>query len=410
MPVVSLVSCLIIAAGVAACMVTLATQQAISGDPFPTKSDRVFHVQVDTRVGDAKRGDPLDGVSYSDATELLQQDLGAQATTVTFSTLLPVGAPNHPTRAMFVRGATADFFRMFNVPMQRGAVWSRSDDASSAHLAVISEALDQRLFAGKGLGRVIDLGANPFRVVGVFKDWRPAPKFFDLSGGAFSPMEGIVVPVSAAIGIAASPAQMNCWGDPGPADQLVRAPCGWLQAWVELDTHGGVNVFRQNIVNQLMDAGLKDAATRVRVIALRDWLSIKRVVPADVAVQTILAFAFLLLCAVNVAGVMMLKYREKGLELAVRLSLGASRKVVSWHVVSECALLGAAGTALGLAAGSYGVRLIQRGPFDYARIVHIDIILVVVVAVIGLGVVILASSMAVWRIYRIEPGQLIGAN
>ncbi|MFX6250218.1 ABC transporter permease, partial [Acinetobacter baumannii] len=77
------------------------------------------------------------------------------------------------------RWTSADFFPMFNVPMQYGRPWTREDDNGRARVAVISKALNEKLFQGaNSVGREIRLEGNALRIVGVMKAWNPEPHFF----------------------------------------------------------------------------------------------------------------------------------------------------------------------------------------------------------------------------------------
>lgn len=408
MPILSLLSCLIIAIGIAACTTMLAIQQAMSGDPFPSKSDRVFHVQIDTRIGQARIGRPLDTLTYSDADELLTLSLGAVQKAVTFSSLLSVASVGGSPRATMVRGVSAGFFSLFQVPIEKGAAWGLSGDEEHDRVAIISKELNDRMFDGRGMGRLLLIGGKQFTVIGVMAPWSPAPKFFDLTGGAFAKVENIFIPVAAAVDIPAVPSSMVCWGDPGLPSAVKTAPCGWLNAWVQLKSARDGPIFQQTIANQLRDAGLDDANERVVIMPLRQWLDYKQVVPTDVRIQTVLAFVFLLLCTVNVAGLLMLKYRDKSAQLAIRMALGASRLTIAGHILTESIIVGAAGTTVGMLAGMYCLHQIRERSSDYASIVHLSYGTAAVIMLIGLTVVALAGSIAVVRVYRVQPARLMG--
>jgi putative ABC transport system permease protein len=71
-PFLTALMILTLAIGVAASMSTLTVLRAMSGDPIPHKSDRLFVVQVDNYPADTEVGEePADHVSWLDAKELL---------------------------------------------------------------------------------------------------------------------------------------------------------------------------------------------------------------------------------------------------------------------------------------------------------------------------------------------------
>lgn len=408
-PAVSLLSCLAIALGISACMTMITVRYAMAGDPFPEKSNRVFHVQIDTRMGEARKGVPLDGVSYSDAHELLTLRLGAKRSTATFSTQLSVGTPDNAAELNMVRGVTSDFFGMFNIRFKSGKAWTGNDDDVAAQVLVLSEQSSVRMFGRPdSVGQSLEIGGKTFRVIGVMEAWRPAPRFFDLSNGAYSKTEGFLIPVSAAISVPSEPAYMSCWGDPGLPEQIVAAPCGWLQFWVEMESASDGIAYRQKIINQFNDIGIPNAEDRVIVKTLPEWLSYKDVVPRDITLQTILAFTFLGLCTVNMAGLLMMKYLDRSRELAIRMAMGASRKIIAGHVLTESLAIGIAGTILGIPLGFLGVYFLKKQPFAYADVIRIDPLVIFATVVIGLSAAIVAALLAVWRVSRVSPASLMG--
>ena len=75
-PVLTALMVLTLAVGVATSMSTLTVLRAMSGDPIPSKSDRLFVVQVDNNPAETPVGDePANHLSWLDAKELLDADL-----------------------------------------------------------------------------------------------------------------------------------------------------------------------------------------------------------------------------------------------------------------------------------------------------------------------------------------------
>ena len=72
-PALTALMIVLIAAGVASSMVTFAALRAVSGDPMPAKSARLFVPQLDNRAPTERRadGEPPWAISYVDATALL---------------------------------------------------------------------------------------------------------------------------------------------------------------------------------------------------------------------------------------------------------------------------------------------------------------------------------------------------
>ena len=105
--------------------------------------------------------------------------------------------PGLPVRTITTSpGTSADFFSMFEVPFLYGNGWSTADDEAKARVAVISRELNERLFGGAdSRGKTVRLRDKDLTVVGVLKDWRPAPHYFDLTLGAYSQAAEVYVPL-----------------------------------------------------------------------------------------------------------------------------------------------------------------------------------------------------------------------
>ena len=87
----------LLAFGVAACMVSYAVFRATTSDPLPDKSSRLFVPQIDN-VGPVYNwdGDPLESLSYMDAVALWQAHQ-AKRQTILFASTWQLNPADHPT-------------------------------------------------------------------------------------------------------------------------------------------------------------------------------------------------------------------------------------------------------------------------------------------------------------------------
>lgn len=233
---------LAIALGIGASMTTLTVFHVLSGDPIPSKSGRLFNVQLDPEpIGEYQPGKEPEGqLTRFDAEVLLRDRRGLRQTITTggMGSVEPEDGRLKPFQLM-LRFATSDFFPMFEVPMLHGRGWTATEDDNSARVAVISRALSEKLFgSADGVGRTLQVEKTPFRVVGVMDHWRPNPRFYDLYNGNYAETEQLFVPFSTAMDVKLSRrGNMKCFsadGRPSGDGTALNASCTWLQYWVEL--------------------------------------------------------------------------------------------------------------------------------------------------------------------------------
>ena len=74
-------------------------------------------------------------------------------------------------------------------------------------------------------------------MVGVLDDWEPYPKYFDVSNGAFTDMEGAYVPFSWEQALKlGSDGNTNCWKTESidSFEAFLNSECVWIHAWFEI--------------------------------------------------------------------------------------------------------------------------------------------------------------------------------
>ncbi|MFH7407600.1 hypothetical protein, partial [Pseudomonas syringae group genomosp. 7] len=84
---------------------------------------------------------------------------------------------------------------------------------------------------------------------------------------------------------------------------LQNSPCVAVAVWVELGSPQKVASYRHylsNYAGEQQRLGRIRHADNIRLRSLMEWLDFNQVVPSDVKVQTVLSFAFLVVCLANV--------------------------------------------------------------------------------------------------------------
>jgi putative ABC transport system permease protein len=404
---------LAIALGIGSSMTTLTVYYVLSGDPLPGKSDRVFVVQLDPQDmnGYVPGGEPPDQVTRFDAEALLRAGRAERQALMAGGNVAvePERADIAPFYAQ-ARYTSADFFAMFDVPFHQGRGWSVQDDEGHARVAVISRALNDKLFAGEnGLGRSLQLDQNEFRVIGVLDDWRAVPRFYDLHGDRFGEVEQVFLPFSTSRDLAMTRGgSMSCWGDPSADPTSVNASCIWMSFWVELaraDLADDYLAFLTGYSEEQRAAGRFERPTNVRLRAVMDWLAYQRVVPSDVRLQTWLAFAFLAVCLLNTVGLLLAKFLRRSGEIAVRRALGASRRAILAQFLVESGVVGLAGGMLGLGLALLGLWAVRQQPASYASLAQLDPVMLVTTFVIAIAAGLLAGVLPAWHACRIGPAR-----
>ena len=200
---------------------------------------------------------------------------------------------------------------------------------------------------------------------------------------------------------------MACWGQGGNGLHDPKTPnCTWAQFWVQLDDAAQAAAYRRTLENysaQQRQLGRFERAPNVRLRGLVDWLDYKRVVPPTVRMQTWIAFGVLLVCLVNAIGLLVSKFMRKAGEVGVRRALGASRGAVFAQCMTESALIGVIGGAVGLPLAWFGLWLVRQQPMSYAASVHLDPQMLALALLVAVIAAVLAGVWPAWRASRIAP-------
>ena len=422
-PWISALMVLAIGLGIGACITTLTVYQLLSGDPLPQKSSRIFYPQVDPETSVQVRRDPPDQMDYTSAVDLWKLGRADRQAMIASGSLeiLPTGAGRMAFDTDSI-STTHDFFPMFDVPFQYGGPWSAADDSARAQVAVISRSLNERLFGGaNSVGRMLPLAHGAVRIVGVLKHWRPAPLFFEVMGGHYftsgdtsgyyvhAPQ--VYLPFFTGMRLDAGNFQwFTCWAMPTETINLEHQPCDWVSLWVQLDTAAKVKAYRRYLVDysdQQRALGRYTHPANVRLMDLMQWLAFNRVVPGDVRMQAIVAWAFLAICLVNVAGLLLTKLLRRSSEYGVRRALGASWQAIFAQCLWEALVIGLLGGLLGLLLAVAGLWLVRQQPVAYADLARPDLRMLALTVGLSLLASVAFGLWPAWRASRISPAQQV---
>jgi putative ABC transport system permease protein len=352
--------------------------------------------------------DPSQNWSWPDARNLLrakQADLQAAMAGGNLW-VTPTKADYQPFSATG-RFVTKDFFELFATPFRAGHGWLEYDEDARARLAVIGAALNHRLFGdSNGLGRTVTFNNIDFQVIGVLDDWRPQPLFYaDLGERNFGANDEFFLPLTAAIDLGFNTlGSLSCWGN--ASDQRSSDHCTWLQFWVQLSSPSKIEAYRQFLLNYSREQkglGRFPRPLDVRLYGLMEWLQKGNLVPNDIRLQMWLALGFLLVCITNIVGLLLTKFMARSSEASVRRALGARRRDVFAHFLTECLLIGVAGGICGVLLAQVGLWAVRQRADDYAHLAYMDLPMLGLTFLIATLAGLVAGLLPAWRICAVEP-------
>ncbi len=416
---------LLMGCGVACCMVTYAVFRATSADPIPWKSGQLFVPQIDN-FGPANnnRGEPSNLLDYTDAMALLQARQARRQTLIYALKWAVVPADGQlPPFTRSGDAVTSDFFAMFDTPFRYGGSWSMADDDHRAAVAVINRALNRKLFGGAdSVGRLLRLNQHDYRIVGVLDDWHPQPRVYDHASAweAYGEPAQIFIPFARAVDLHQAPGRNVICGmakdDPVTPDwdSFLHSECTWIAAWVELRARADAVRYRRYLdqyAEGQQAAGRFDWPPNVRLSNLRRWMVLDRIVPRASELSLLVSVSFLLICLVNVVGLMLARFMRRAGEIGVRRALGASRGAIHRQFLVEAGVIGLAGGLLGLLltiAGMAGIgQVFEPG---IARLVHVDMTLVLLTVLVAITTTLGAAIYPAWCAAQVPPAWQLKVN
>lgn len=405
-----------IALGVGVCVTTLTVYHLMSRNPIKNRNDVLYSVTLDNwdpnkPINEKRPELPPMELTYRDATTLLQSKIPDRQVAMRKGAYV-VEEPGSSIKPFPItaRLATRDFFPMFDVPFLYGSGWDEAADQHGQHVVVLSKATNEKLFGGQNsVGKMLKLSGADYKVIGVIDQWMPIPKFYDLNNGALDEPEEAFVPFS--IGAAEQvqyAGNINCWRDePINSDQdFLNSDCVWIQYWVELRTASQVEAFQTFIDNYVREQKKLGRFERPLNNHLRhpdEWLTLNQVVEPDNSMLVALSFTFLIVCLLNMIGLLLSKFLGAAAHVGIRRALGATRMHVFNQHLIEVSVIGLIGGVLGIGLAALGLVGVRHLYNNYNALTHLDLTMGVAAVVIALASGIIAGLYPTWRVCRIPP-------
>ncbi|MEO8777894.1 MAG: ABC transporter permease [Rhodanobacter sp.] len=426
-PKSTLLVVLTVALGLAACMTTLTLLHVLTADPLPGRSQHIYQAWVDTVPGKAfatSADMALNGVSASngyqriklaDAQALLAAHRAVRQVVVA-DMISDVASSNdrHVLGSQVILATSSDFVPMFGVPMRYGRNWSAAEEAARTPVAMLDTETAQKLFgSANATGRRVRIGTTLFQVVGVFAPYAPQPHFFGLDVAAFTGDggEGIYLPYTAALDAGLGPLSADrcdaSYKAPAHGSPNDPAHCASLGFWVQLDSPARVaryRAFLTRYVEQQKALGSFDRPAMAKLTSVAAWLKERDVVPDSVRLNVWLASSFLLLCMINVAGLLAARFLRRSGEIGIRRALGAPRRAVFLQHVLEAGGACLAGGALAIPLTWLGVWTLRQQGNEFSGLVRLDPLMFGTLFALALMVGVLVGIVPAWRASAVEPG------
>jgi putative ABC transport system permease protein len=405
-----------IALGICVSTTFIALRHIFEKDPLRGKSAVLFNVRLDNwdpqRAWNAEDPKSLPSqITYRDMRELMKSDVPVRQT-ASFRTRFfihpdpKVGRPY----AENVRVVFADFFPMFDVRFQYGGPWDKAADAKPEQVIVIGHETNQKLFGGaNSVGRTVRMEDRNYKVVGVLAPWKPALLFYDMTqGGIGQQPEQIFLPFNfTPVLELQSFGNSDGWkgfdGDGFAA--FLNSETVWLQFWAELPTPEKQQAYRDFVNDYVRDQkkiGRFQRPLHTEVTSMPDLIKQQSALPPSIRSLSIVSVLFLVVCSLNLVGLLLGKFLARVPEVSVRRALGASRLQVFWQHVVECELVGLAGGVIGMTLSIGMLHLIAK-VVPNGDVIRLDFEMVAVSMFLSLVAGLIAGIYPAWRVCSVAP-------
>ena len=347
-PAHALTSAFTLGLGLGASVVMFAVVDTVLLAPLPYRDpDRLVMVRETAKGGDGSN------LGYLTFVDLKQRTRSVETMAAISQGSATLTGDNRDAERVSVMRASATYFDLIGVQPAIGRAFTEAEDrpGTARRVTILADSLWRRRYDANPaiLGKPIDIGGNPFVVVGVM------PRSFnDIVGQRL--YEGAEMWTPLGYDPAASFACRTC----RHLRVLARVSPGLSPAVAQKELDGLLKSVGREHPKEYNDPGIS-------LIRL-DEMFLGPVRPV-LSVLSVGVFALLLVACFTVANLLLLRANERTREIAVRTALGVSPGRMARQLVTEALLLALAGGLAGLAPAWAVVRwLATHGPDQLPRL------------------------------------------
>jgi putative ABC transport system permease protein len=277
-------------------------------------------------------------------------------------------APGDAPQAAYY-SISSNYFKTMRTPLLAGREFTDRDNRTSPRVAIVNDSMQKRVFAGENpLGR---------RIIVNYLDRR------------------MLVEI---VGVTADLKQASLRDAPSIEIYVPYLQTPWLSSWLIVRTAGDTGSVSSSLERAIWDT------TRARPPQIQRMDQIVSLAVAEPCFYAwmlgALALIALSLAAIGVYGIVSQSVVERTHEIGVKMALGAGFGTIVKQVISQSALLTAAGIALGLAGAFAVTRLLATILYGVSST---DGLTFVIVPAILAAVALAASLVPARRAARVDP-------
>jgi putative ABC transport system permease protein len=135
---------------------------------------------------------------------------------------------------------------------------------------------------------------------------------------------------------------------------------------------------------------------------MHDMMVEMGVVRPALTAMVAMSILFLVICALNLTGLLLGKFLARAPEVSVRRALGATRADIFLQHIAECEIVGVAGGILGMLLSLGVLRFIAK-LITATTIISLDLEMIVAAIFLSLVAGLIAGLYPAWRICTMQP-------